>query len=992
MTSSWLDDLNARPVVDVAQSLAYRVVNGQIGPCPACKAEHRSKSDKRPPIGTISSGLGWECHACKIKGSTVSFAALHYVGEIPGKGSPRWRDLQAQVIAAGLVVDTAPRSQEPAPPPKRLTSAEVLDVWNRCLRVDTLDEEDAASGFLSGRAFGPPSALAALDVVRVMPVGMATPWWWPAGWSHTWRLVTLAYEADGTVASMHARAVVDTDAGKTRWPKAQRIKDGPREAEARELLFASPVAVRLLRGEIFESLTLIVGEGLTSLVNASLLLRDRANVAVITATSGGFTALRNVKWPAKCVVYVATDDKDKDGTGEKYAREVLASLPAHVGCKRIRWNAGGGDGDRDLGNATLESLRAAREAAVDMRGQSSQQAENGPAANPAVEDLRQLLAKLQVAQDETELRGALAAWQMAGGIDAIRKVYRDERDAIDALFTQILGIKALKKDFSDILKRIRARNAPQRTSERAVVDIELDMVAMTKRGLALLADHPNVYMQHGRIVQVGRSELGTTLRDANENAVRYALAEAATWQVTPKEGEPREELPPDWLAKAIVVQPSLPFRPITAITRCPTLRPDGSLLAERGYDVATKLFVDLPEGLEVDVPDEPTIDDADAAVEVLLDIVHDFPFEATHHRSAWLAALLTLVARPAIDGCCPLFLFTASTPGSGKGLLADLIALIALGDDLPKQSFSKNDDEFRKRITAIALSGVPMVMIDNVNVELAGSALDSAITSRVWTDRELGISKMVTAPLRVMWMASGNNMSLGGDMIRRVQVIHLMPDCEHPEQRTGFRHPRLVEHVRAHRAQLLSACLTLLRAFVHQGRPRQRPALGSFEDWSSLVRDAIVWVGQADPCDGITQLRRDGDPKLAAASALLSAWQNHFRDGSATAGDVARILTNYIPSNQQTMVGSDTLGGLYAALRDEPRAWGRDNRLDTRTLGTWLRSWKDRVVDGRKFVSDGAAHKVTLWRVVSVTGTSGDVRGVSGDVWQETPPDDEPRL
>ena len=1006
--TGWIDELAQRPVTEVARSLSYTVSQGTIAPCPACRADKRSRSDRRAPVGTISSDLGWKCHACQNTGNSVGFVALHMFRQLLAKGDRRWRELHEFVLAQGLVVDSTPHEDattEAPRPPVRLPSAEVLAVWNQCVGVHQLADDDAVATFLGGRKYGPPSALAALEVVRAMPASLKTPWWWPEAWTRTWRLVTLAYEADGTVASMHARAVVDTDDGKTRWPKSQRTKDGPREAEVRELLFANPLGVKLLRGEGPGELIVVVGEGLTGLLNASLQLREKT-IAVLTATSGGFSALRRVKWPAKCTVYVTTDDCDKDGTGERYARQILSCLPPHVTCKRVRWNPSG-DGDRDLGNAGLNDFLDVFKKAGDMRSQDYQGPKNTkqqgapnsppPEVSVAVDELKQLLGKLEVAQDEREQRKLLGAWLEKGGVDAIRKAYRSEREAIDGLFTQLMGLKAIRKDIGAIAKRVRTRNKPDQPSsdERQSVEIELDMVAMTKRGLDLLNGHDNVFVHNGRIVQIGQNNVESVLRECGESGVLYALAESASWFTLVKNGDDvleKDELPPQWLAKSILAQPVLPFRPVDGIARCPTLRPDGTVLMDAGYDAATRLFVDFPDGLNVHVPEEPALDDADAAIATLLDLVVDFPFEAPHHRSAWLSALLTLVARPAIEGCCPLFLFTASTPGSGKGLLADLIGIIALGGPLPKQAFSRNDEEFRKRITAIALGGAPTTMIDNVNVDLAGSALDSAITAGTWTDRELKTSAMVTMPLRTVFMATGNNVTVGGDMIRRTIPIHLVSELERPEERTGFRHPNVKAYARQHRGQLLSACLTILRAYVHQGRPRMKSPLGSFDDWSMLVRDALVWAGQPDPCDGIMQLRRDSDPKFVESSNLLAAWHAHFGDRPKTAAEVSRLLSGHIPSQTTIDGGPPTADVLYGALREDKKLWGHDGKLDTRELGTRLRSLRDRIFDGKKLVCAGISHKVVSWRVDVVSLPSGGVGGRAGGVEPQAPPDEEPLL
>ena len=86
----------------------------------------------------------------------------------------------------------------------------------------------------------------------------------------------------------------------------------------------------------------------------------------------------------------------------------------------------------------------------------------------------------------------------------------------------------------------------------------------------------------------------------------------------------------------------------------------------------------------------------------------DFPFAKPEHRAAWLAFVLTPLARHAFSGPSPLFLIDANTRGSGKSLLADVGGILATGTTLARMSNPRDDEECRKRITALALAGDSM--------------------------------------------------------------------------------------------------------------------------------------------------------------------------------------------------------------------------------------------------------------------------------------------
>ena len=237
---------------------------------------------------------------------------------------------------------------------------------------------------------------------------------------------------------------------------------------------------------------------------------------------------------------------------------------------------------------------------------------------------------------------------------------------------------------------------------------------------------------------------------------------------------------------------------------------------------------------------------------------------------AWLSAVLTPLARHTFDGPTPLHVFDANAPGSGKTLLAELVSNVTMGDNIARMANPRDDDEARKRITALAIAGDSLVLIDNVNGGLGCSALDAALTGTRWQDRVLGSSQMIDLPLLVTWLASGNNVVLRADTSRRALHIRLRSNIESPESRTGFRYPNVRAYVRANRGKLLSAALTILRAWFVAGRPKAKlPAWGSFEDWSGVVRQAIVFAGQPDPAATRQEFVATADRDVMALRAVL---------------------------------------------------------------------------------------------------------------------------
>ena len=184
---------------------------------------------------------------------------------------------------------------------------------------------------------------------------------------------------------------------------------------------------------------------------------------------------------------------------------------------------------------------------------------------------------------------------------------------------------------------------------------------------------------------------------------------------------------------------------------------------------------------------------------------------------------------------------------SGKSLLADVISIIGTGRAARRWPQVTEDEEERKRLLTVALAGYPAIHIDNVTKPLGSPALDIALTAPSFSDRILGKHDSREAPLSMVWLASGNNMQFKGDTARRIVPIDLDPKMERPEERTGFQHNPPTPWVHQERRRLTVAALTLLKAYVEAGCQAGVTPMGSFEQWSDLVRQALIWAGEPRP-------------------------------------------------------------------------------------------------------------------------------------------------
>ncbi len=481
----------------------------------------------------------------------------------------------------------------------------------------------------------------------------------------------------------------------------------------------------------------------------------------------------------------------------------------------------------------------------------------------------------------------------------------------------------------------------------------------------------NVYQRGSVLVRVQQDEEGAYIVPLAEATLREQLTVSARWLRTVtrvRDGLPGREYewthPPTWVVQAIAARgqwPGLP--PLRAVVESPVLRPDGSVLCTPGYDPATRLFY-APNGPMPQVPQTPTLADARRAVSRLREVVADFPYDKPAHCSAWLAALLTPFARFAFDGFVPLFTFDSNLRGAGKSLQADAIALIVTGRNMPRRAYVADEVELKKTVTSIAAQGAWAVLFDNVATPLGGAALDMALTGDQLEDRLFGRNDVTLRfRLSTIYMASGNNLVLYGDMVRRVLPSRLRCLDEKPEERTGFRHPDLRAWVRTHRTELATAALTVLRAYFVAGSPDLGlRSWGSYEAWSAVVRNALVWLGEPDPGEARLDLP---DTARDLTSRLVIGWAESFPSEAVPVAEAVRVLLR--PENATRF---ETLRAALTELADRPL-----DKASVHSLGKRMERFRDRVVGGWALQKADGGNRGAVWRAVQVTSSTDPAAG-----------------
>lgn len=549
---------------------------------------------------------------------------------------------------------------------------------------------------------------------------------------------------------------------------------------------------------------------------------------------------------------------------------------------------------------------------------------------------------------------------------ATAPVYRAKREATDAKFRNAFG---------------GGRDASSEADDASRVEIKLDpnLAKMTDEIAAVLGTRPDakLYQRSGllvRLVDVKRAPgidvhakgvlgpdgvrrpegspviqaaLVASVHETVARVCKFTKTKKTTDKKTGNEEKVTVEVPaPRNVVEMFAARGSWELPILETVAESPRMRVDGSVIQSPGLDVATGVYyrpvVDYPA-----VPDVPTRADALAALELLKYPLIDFPFVEEHHRSAALAAILTVAAGPRIAGPRPMFEVGASTPGEGKGKLVNVISIVGNGRAPACLAPPKDEIESNKVIVSLAIAGSQVIMLDNASGLIGTPSMAMALTSCEIEGRVLGLSRMARVPINATWFVTGNNISYTADLARRVVPITLDAGVEHPEDRKDWKEPHLLDYCMRERPRLAVAALTVLRAHAVAKQPLHGGARkGSFEAWDDVVRSALIWLGCADPLGGVAELREHADADRDAIAEFMAAWESLYGTRAMNAADVVEEAQ------------AKPLGKLKAALMAFVGAVG------AKELGFKLREVKGRLVGGRRFLVAGKAHGRTSWSLV----------------------------
>ena len=381
------------------------------------------------------------------------------------------------------------------------------------------------------------------------------------------------------------------------------------------------------------------------------------------------------------------------------------------------------------------------------------------------------------------------------------------------------------------------------------------------------------------------------------------------------------------------------IREIEGVRSSPLMNLDGEVTETPGYDPVSGWFLDFDEDEWSRVPLQPTDDQVKEAVGRLYAPISLFPYVSGDDRGVALALMLTSVFRPMLDRA-PGAGIDANLQGTGKSKLAQCIGIVGAGEAgyrMIPYSMGMKDDEMGKQIATVVKSGTAVCSLDNVMGEFNSGALASFLApeSAKFSDRALHTQDFIVGSHRVLFLVTGNNLSLRGELPRRFLVCRLDAGVESPITRQFDFEP--VAMVKSHRMRLIADIFTIYRAWILARRPVMvKGTVGSYENWSATIRQCTIWVGQF--LDGV----QVGDP---AASLLANTMADPAREEEHEL--LAVLMEKFgeaTPFTARTLVehcNSRPYEPLAQAFRElSPRG------VTTRSVGSVLKNRRDRLIRG----------------------------------------------
>ncbi len=544
-----------------------------------------------------------------------------------------------------------------------------------------------------------------------------------------------------------------------------------------------------------------------------------------------------------------------------------------------------------------------------------------------------------------------------------------------------VGLRPLKEDLKNQKKTWRLEKQNKSDAEKSIKlalagikDVEYKKTATGDVVMQLaerLRDLDTVYRYGNLLVSVveSRPESVKTVQQVHGNGgvyplkkvihvhtvetCRHELEKVVRCIEYTEKGVKKEILIPTLIVQGLLDTPNSKDKPLTGLVEHPYVDSGYNPVVKQGYDPNTGLFKSFPDDLSFSFQNTPSISEAKAAFQYLRDeVMVDFPFASDLDMVGGISIMVTALQRKMItgDSGCPGYQIDAPARSTGKTALIQMVSYSIYNGPVAASSWSNNDEEIGKHILGILREGHSCVLFDNLpqGTSLESNELAKAMTNPIYSKRLLRENKTMTVPSQVLWIFTGNNISIAGDFNTRMLQIRLDANMADPDRRK-FKRPDLGAWCQQNRAKIIHACMTIILA--NKGS-KTDIAPTRFGEWDKFVRMPLFEATGIDIAD-LFERNKSTNAKTEGLGILLESWYEEFGEQPVTSKEVLKHIS----------VEGDT--NLEDALRD---IFG-GKLPTTRELGSWLSALKGRIIGEYRVSSTIGTSKeqlnISCWKVTN---------------------------
>lgn len=477
------------------------------------------------------------------------------------------------------------------------------------------------------------------------------------------------------------------------------------------------------------------------------------------------------------------------------------------------------------------------------------------------------------------------------------------------------NVKRIKIASAEEFWRLGHSSGAHGASKRTSIPSRPEIITNGKQIIEVIADAwkavewlneqeevPKVFSGLGTLVRLERREVikdrpkEYAIAPMTVDQVHGTLLRAADWikeLVSERDGVTHSPTKPDKdYARDLLAFPSESLPRLDSIIQSPRYTSSGTLLLKPGYYPSEGIFFDPRGELPMDpIPSHPSDEDILWAKEQLEEVFGQFPFKSKSDKAHAIGRPIAIFGRRMINGVTPLHSTEAFDPGTGKGLLEHVIALITRGQYAELTVLPECEKELAKTILSLMVSGSEFVIFDNADEKrtINSATLASVLTAEIWKGRELGYSQILSAPNIQHWAINGNNVKMNTDISRRTIRTRLHANTDQPWMRTGFKHPKLKTWIKENRGQIVRAYLILIQNWISTGCKPGDKLLGSFEEYCEFVGGVLASAGIDGFLDDLQDFYAVADVEAQAWRDFAGAWWKKFCDAEVTSADLNQM-------------------------------------------------------------------------------------------------------